>query len=367
MLLIISVIVICILIGLALVIQYFVRMSSNNPPSHPTLESVAMIVADIHIEPWYTTGGGAKNSWNPGSIDDWSKKAQLTCSGVGGNTGDTPIGLFLSAIQDFSKDVPKEQRLFFFAGDTFAHGLGDKPNVAIEKTIMYKIFDKKEGLVNYFNPSNIFYAVGNHGAKTQQAFWQKDTVSEAWAQSIVDSGVYTPSGPDDIFWDTGYYKKLIPSSTNYVICFNSILYPFLSDHSGCSGDNCTKKQQQQIDQLKKDLDSLGPNNSAYILTHYPIDSSSHFIWTHIGQKYKDRISGILTAHTHTRLQNLDSWKSKKGKANTWNIPSIFWVNGVSSYIKVPFPLNEPLELAETDVRKTTCKDGLSTDSIQWNN
>ena len=383
MILIISLLVIGAIVGFTLLIQYLVKDPNPNPPNSPiTMESVAMIVADIHIEPWYTTKGAAQNHYNPDTIDDWTKTSKLICSGVGDNAGDTPIGLFKSAIQDFSKDVLKEQRLFFFAGDTFAHDLRrDKPDVNIEKTIMYKIFDKKEGLLNYFDPSNIFYAIGNHGGKTQQTFFQKDTVSEAWTQSIVDNGIYTPSGPDDIFWDIGYYKKPIPNSTIYVICFNSIIYKIVSNHDGCSGDNCTKKQQRQIDQLKKDLDSLGPKNSAYILTHFPIDSwdpskvaVENFIWSKIGKEYQDKVSGILTAHSHAPLANLDHWDTKKGTAYTWNIPSIFWSGSnvipnksVSSYIKVPFPLNEPLVLAETDVRKTVCKNGVSTDSIQWVN
>ena len=361
--LIISVVVICIIIGLALMIQYFVKSSPNNPLYEPTLESFAMIV---RIEPWYTSGG-AKNKWNYGSIDDRSNVLQLKCSGVDGNTGYTPIGLFQSAIKDFSKNIPKEQRLFLFTGDIFSQG--DDPNVDIDKTVMNKIFDKDEGLLNYFNPSNIFYASGNHGARIQQALREKDTVSEAWTQSIVNSGVYKPSGLDDIFWDTGYYKKLIPNTTIYIICFNSYLYSGLSKRSGCTVDTCTKKQIKQIDQLKKDLDSLGPNNSVYILTHYPIDSVStqHFIWSKIGKEYKKLVSGIITGHTHTKLQNLDSWDSKKGKAYTWNIPSMYWDGGVSSYIKIPFPLNKPIELSDPDVMKIVCKDGQSTDSIQWDN
>jgi hypothetical protein len=324
--LIISVVVILIIIGFALILQYVVK-SSQNPLYEPTLESFAMIVSDIHIDPGYTSG--AKNKRNSGSIDDWSNLAQLKCS---------PIGLLESAIKDFSNYVPKEQRLFLFTGD----------NQNIDNTLMYKIFNKREGLLKYFNPSNIFYNVGNHVTRTQQ---------ELWAKIIVNSGVYTPSGLDDIFWDTGYYKKLVPNTTIYIICFNSILY------SGCTGDTCTKKHIQQIDQIKKDLDSLGPKNSVYILTNYPIDSVStqHFIWSKIGKEYKKLVSGIITGHTtNTKLQNLDSWDSKKGKAYTWNIPSIYWTGGVSSYIKVPFPLNKPLELAEPDVIKNICKDSKST-------
>jgi hypothetical protein len=303
------------LIGLALLIQYFVRSNPKVPPTPHTMESFAMIVADIHIEPLHSP----KNKWD-------------ACTGT---PEDTPIGLFQSAIKDFTRDVPKEQRLFFFVGDTSTQG--DNPT---------------KGLLRYFNPSNIFYTVG----KTQQAFWRKDT---ALAQSLVDNGIYKPSGPDDIFWDVGYYKKLISNTTNYVICFNSILY---------SGDICPKKQQQQIDQLKKDLDSLGPKNSVYILTHYPADvSTKHFIWNKIGKKYKDRVSGIFTGHSHDPLKSLDSWDTKKGKAYTWNIPSIYKAipnKPVSCYIKVPFTLNKPLELAETDVMKTVYKDG---NAVQWKN
>jgi hypothetical protein len=293
-------------IGLALLIQYFVRSNPNVTPT-PTMESFAMIVADIHIEPLHAT----------------------SCTGT---PEDMPIGLFQSAIKDFTRDVPKEQRLFFFVGDTSTQG-----------------DNQTKGLLKYFNPSNIFYSVG----KTQ-AFWRKDTTL---AQSLVDNGIYKPSGPNDIFWDVGYYKKLISNTTNYVICFNSILY---------SEDVCTKKQQQ-IDQLKKDLDSLGPKNSVYILTHYPIDSAKHFIWNKIGEKYKDRVSGIFTGHSHCPLKSLDSWDTKKGKAYTWNIPSIYNAipnKPISSYIKVPFTLNKPLELAETDVMKNVYKDG---NAIQWRN
>lgn len=358
----ISLVVIGTLILLTLLMQYIVKVSTIDEFSDINqLLSVAMIVTDIHIEPLYTSGVGTENNWNSNTIEDWSNIGQLKCSGA----KDTPIVLFQSALKDFSKNVPKEQRLFLFSGDNFPYDLNvGKTSGSIE---MYKMFD---GLLNYFDPSNIFYAVGNNVAKTDN-----DNVSQVWAQSIVDNHIYKPSGSDDIFWSTGYYKKLIPNTTIYIICFNSILYSGLSSHEGCSGDKCTKKQKQQLDQLKKDLDSLDNKNSVYILTHYPIESSHHskvsihnFIWSKIGKKYKDRIRGILIGNTPDKLQNIDSWDyNKDEKAYIWNIPSIYGNKGISSYIKVQLPLNKPLELAETDVMKIRCIEGRSTDSLQWYN
>lgn len=351
-------------ICLAIFILFLVRSKTGEDPDEINeMQLVAMITSDWHIEPWYSTGGDAKNKWNPSTIDDWSIDAQIDCGGLvpGSDRGDNPIGVVQSSIKDFVKDIPKSQRLFFFTGDTFSHDLDNNElNVGIEKTIMYKVFDKDQGLLKYFEPENIFYAVGNHGAKTDEAFWEQDKVSEAWAKSIVDNGIYTPIGSDDIFWECGYYKKHLPNSTIDIICFNSILYSIVDGHNGCSNCDC---QDKQISRLINDLESLPKGRTVYILTHYPIDSESdnvvykRFIWDKIGTKYQNVIDGIFTAHTHTPLTSLNMWQSKKGIAHTWNVPSIYWrdTDDISSYIKCVFPLNEPIILGQTDVKEVKCE------------
>lgn len=365
---IICLVVIILFIILALCVQYMVRSTSAYEPTD--LVSVAMITSDWHIEPWYSKGGGAQNNWDSNLIDDWSVDATIICDGVvsGSRRGDTPIGMIKSALENFSEGVPKDQRLFFYTGDTFSHDLvGNEPDVAIENTIMYKVFDKDQGLLKYFNPENIFFAIGNHGAKTNEAFWQKDNVSEAWAQSLVNNGIYKPSGPEDIFWQCGYYKKHLPNSTIDIICFNSILYTIVDGHNGCQNCEC---QEKQINQLKSDLDNLPSDRSVYILTHYPIDSDTamvkNFIWDKIGTKYQKVINGIFTAHTHEPLASLNQWQSNDGISHTWNIPSIYWrdTDDIASYIKVEFPLNTPLVLSQTDVKGVKCGN-MKTSMLNW--
>lgn len=371
-----SLIIICLFIALGTLIMFLVRAKTgtdqNNIVRPMPMWLTAMITSDWHIEPWYSTGGAAKNNWDPSTIDDWSVDAQINCNGVsqGSKRGDTPLGVVQSAIKDFVKGIPKSQRLFFFTGDTFAHGLGsNEPDVGIEKTIMYKIFDKDQGLLKYFEPENIFYTVGNHGAKTDEAFWKKDGVSEVWAQSLIDNGIYELTGTDadDIFMECGYYKKHLPNSTIDIICFNSILYSIVDGHTGCNNCVC---QDKQIARLISDLDSLSEGRTVYILSHYPIDSEDavykRFIWDKIDKKYQDRISGIFTAHTHTKLTSLNQWESKNGVAHTWNIPSIYWRDNddVSSYIKVMFPVNTPIVLAQQDVKEVTCENK-KTSELVW--
>jgi hypothetical protein len=365
-----SLLVICLFICLAIIIMFFVKANRGSDQGEIVrpMWLVAMITSDWHIEPWYSTGGGSKNNWDPSKIDDWSIDATINCDGVGTKRGDTPIGVVNSAIKEFVKGIPKSQRLFFFTGDTFSHDLKEtNPNIGIEKTIMYKVFDKKQGLLKYFEPKNIFYTVGNHGGKTDEAFWQKDGVSEAWAQSLVDNGIYTPTGPDDIFWECGYYKKHLPNSTIDIICFNSILYSIVDGHDGCNNCEC---QDKQISRLIYDLKSLPEGRTVYILTHYPIDSDDvvykRFIWDKITTKYQKVIDGIFTGHTHTPLTSLDTWESKKGTAHAWNVPSIYWrdTDDVSSYIKVVFPLNKPIVIGQTDVKHVKCKNK-KTSELEW--
>lgn len=391
MLLFICLIAIMSIIGLALIIQYLVkskRSTINGGGSSVKFDInsnyVAMITSDWHIEPWYTIGGGGVNNWDTSKIDDWGVNTSIKCEGIGGDSGDTPLNLLHSALENYIKGVNKEQRLLFFTGDTFSHDLKDSQLTAdVEYKVMSKTFNAKNGLLSYFNPENIFYTVGNHGGLTDQAFWQEDDVSEAWAQSLIDNNII-PTDQIEFFKDTGYYKKHIPNSTIYVICFNSMLYSGLSKHQGCTGNDCNLKQQRQIDQLKKDLDSLQPENTAYILSHYPIDSAdtskvslTNFIWSKIGYNYQSRVSGIFTAHTHDPLTSLNNWKTTKGdNAYTWNIPSIYWSwnpaniyqnKKVSSYISITFPLNNPLVMAETDVYKTICQDNQNVNDIVWKN
>ena len=346
MMLFITLILILFLIVLSLFIQHLVKSKSILASSDENiLNSFAMITSDWYIEPWYSSGGGSVNNWDINLMDDWYSKNPIICSGIGEYSG-IPICLLRSALDNFSKGVAKEQRLLFFTGDILSHD--NKPNLT-KSVVMKKIFD---GVLNYFFHNNIFYAVGD--------FWQDDTVRQAWAQSLVNNNIYIPRGPDDIFWDTGYYKKLIPNSTIYVICFNSILYSDLSTHSKCT--DCTEKQQKQINQLKKDLDSLKPENTVYILYHSKL-LEQQFIWNMIGTSYQNRISGIITSDKSNPLNSLDSWSiSNEENAYTWNIPSIYWSYNnlfpgklVSSYISVPFNINVPLVLAETDVHKTICQ------------
>lgn len=316
----ISLVVILLFIALAVFIQYLVRSKSKTIPT--ALLSVAMITSDWNLEPSSTN-------------------ATIKCG------GNTPIGLIKSALEDFSKDIIKEQRLFFYTGD----------KTSPTKTVMSKMFDKDQGLLKYFDPANIFFAVGGE-------FWQKEKVSELWTQSLVDNGIYTPVGVTDIFWQCGYYKKHLPNSTIDIICFNSIMYSIVDGHKGC--DNC-ECQDKQITQLKKDLDNLSPNRTVYILTHYPIDSDgvayNRFIWDKIGVKYQNIVSGIFTSYTRTPLASLNQWKSKAGISNTWNIPSIF-VDDTSSYIRVEFPLNTPLVLSQTDAKKVNCSE-IKTSRVKW--
>lgn len=354
------------------IILYVIRLPSP-PPNPQNFAYNAMIVSDLHIEPWYSKGGGSKENYNPDTIDDWNVDTKISCTPVGNDdAGDTPIGLLKSAIENYVKNVPnKSDRLFFFTGDTFSHHL--TPTAGVEKTFMHIII---ENLQTYFDTDKIFYAVGNHGGNTDKAFWTPDTVSEEWATSLIDTGVFKPSSTQehDLFMKCGYYKKPIPNSNTVIICINSILYSNLSDHPGCDVTKCDCIQSQKT-QLNIDLQHvLDTNKFAYILSHYPIDANDpkpnmtkNFIWTMIDKKYQNIIRGILTGHSHDPMYKMNSWP----QGNTWNIPSIFWswskvMPGlISSYISVPFPLNNPIELAETDVYKRKCVDGQLTSENTW--
>lgn len=366
------------LVLISLLIQYLVRIQTSNPgPSNSAY--IALITADWHIEPWFSTGGADKNNWSVSTIDKWSKQSKISCNAVGeSEKGDTPISLVKSAIEKYVQDTPNiEDRLFFFVGDTFSHNLS-KLNPEIEASVMYDIMDS---LKKYFEPDKIFYTVGNHGGKTNEAFWHPDTISEVWATSLVDSGIFDVNTHTDneldFFMKCGYYTKPIPNSNTVVICINSIVMNNLGKHKGCDDCDCI---HDQLTQLKYDLRRLKSENKfAYILTHYPIDSSKpmnncqkgvcvkNYIWSVIGKKYQSIVRGIFTGHLHSQVQKDNDWKG----GNTWNIPSIYWawnttMSGmVSSFISVPFPLNKPLQLAEPDVYKTQCKDGEISSDVKW--
>jgi len=133
----------------------------------------------------------------------------------------------------------------------------------------------------------------------------------------------------------------------------------LSTHKGCNNCDCI---QEQIEQLEDDLNLIESQNKyAYILTHYPIDMTNpkencengkcakNYIWSVIGKKYQSTVRGILTSHLHMPVQKLNNWAT----GITWNIPSMS--GQISSFINTPFPLNKQLQLSETDVYKTQCK------------
>ena len=151
----------------------------------------------------------------------------------------------------------------------------------------------------------------------------------------------------------------------------------LSNHNGCNNCDCI---QQQIEQLEDDLYLIESENKyAYIITHYPIDMTKpktncsegqcakNYIWSVIGKKYQSIIRGIFTGHLHIPVQKLNNWDS----GITWNIPSIYWASNpklhgqVSSFISTPFPLNKQLQLSETDVYKTQCKDNQKISDLKW--
>ena len=292
MLLLISLILIVAIIGLSLFIQYLVKSTdSYSSTNTSSLDYMAMIISD------YKTGNK-----------------------------DNRINLLHSAVDNYSREVKKDQRLLFFIGDNFSYNFKDYDN----------IFNNEKGLLYYFNPENIFYTIANY-----------DSINKELTKILVNKNIYLPTNINDIFWDIGYYKKHIPNSTIYIICFNSMLY------SGYTGGIFNIKQQKQINQLIKDLDSLQPENTVYILTNDPVfsgKSTQNFILSKIDDKYKNKISGIFTSHKNNNNNNNDLnstnyWDSSKGKAYEWNIPSIY----DSSYISVKFPLNNPLIMATTDV------------------
>lgn len=371
-----SLIIGLILIGLS--IQSVVIENAGNYPDSDAY--VAMITADWHVEPWFSTGGAEKNNWNTQTIDKWTTPIdKISCKAVGeSKKGDTPLALVRSAIEKYVQDVPnRADRLFFFIGDTFSHNLY-KLNPQIEASVMYDIMDS---LKKYFDVDKIFYVVGNHGGKTNKAFWQPDSISEIWAKSLVDSGIFDVTTHTDeelnFFMKCGYYTKPIPNSNVVVICINSIVMNNLGKQKGCDDCDCI---QDQFLQLKRDLAKIKSENKfAYIITHYPIYSSDpmkdsqdstyskKYIWSVIGKDYQSIVRGIFTGHLHYPVQKMNDWNG----GNIWSIPSIYWSwsykmpGMVSSFIRVPFPLNEPIQLAETDVYKTQCKEGQPISQIKW--
>jgi hypothetical protein len=364
-----AIIIIISFIFFSFTVQFIIRTPTINiGPQYSSY--TAMISSDWYIEPWFSKDGAEKNNWNIQQIDKFSDSTKLNCGKVGeSQQGDTPIGIIKSAIDKFCTDVPNiSNRLFFFLGDVFSHNLY-KLNKDIESSVMDDI---TYNLIQHFDKDKIFLTVGNHGGKTNQAFWTQDEISNSWSSSLIKSGIFDINSHTqeeiDFFMKCGYYTKPIPSSNTIVICLNSIVMNNLSTHKGCDNCDCI---QEQIEQLEDDLSLIESENKyAYILTHYPIDMTKprencqngkcakNYIWSVIGKKYQSTIRGILTSHLHMPVQKLNNWST----GVTWNIPSIYWAwnpkmsGQISSFISTPFPLNKQLQLSETDVYKTQCKD-----------
>lgn len=372
-----AIIIIISLIFFSFTVQFIVRTPTIKiGPQYSSY--TAMISSDWHIDPWFSKGGAEKNNWNVHQIDNFSDM-EIKCGKVGESDQDyTPIGIIKSAIDKFCTDVPNiSDRLFFFLGDVFSHKLY-KLNEDIESSVMDNI---TYNLTQNFDKDKIFLTVGNHGGKTNQAFWSQDEISNAWASSLIKTGIFNINSHTqeelDFFMKCGYYTKPIPASNTIVICINSIVMNNLSIHKGCDNCDCIHEQLQQ---LEDDLNSIEYENKyAYILTHYPIDMTNprencengkcakNYIWSVIRKKYKSTIRGILTAHLHMPVQKLNDWPT----GITWNIPSIYWSwnphmpGKVSSFINTPFPLNKQLQLSETDVYKTQCKNNQNISELKW--
>ena len=182
-----SLIVICTIIGIALYIQYLVK-SNNLDINQNSLNYIVMITSDLS--------------------QNYDKD-----------------NILQSALDNFVKDIKKEQRLLFFIDDNYYS-------------------NKEKNLLDYFNSENIFYTIGNN------------SVNKEFIQSIVSNNIYTPKGLSDIFWDTGYYKKHIPNSTIHIICFNS----GLSNEKQINQFSVETHQYAQYDQAKlysqQDLNSV---------------------------------------------------------------------------------------------------------------
>lgn len=377
---IVAIIVILLFIGLAVGIQYSVKLKPSIPSYSSPVDLIsiytAMISSDWHIEPLYI------EEKDQIAQDDWEIITTVKWDGLSSaDKGDTLISVDNSAVRNFATQVPtKSDRLFFYTGDTFSHKLdNDILNSQIESTIMNNIFTH---LKQYFDTDKIFYVMGNHNGRIDKGFFKDDPISIAWAQSLIDHQIFIPKSEDelDLFMNCGYYRKHIPNTTIDVICLNSTVFSNISSQYGCDSCPCI---QEQLDQLNKDLEDIyNSNKFVYILAHYPIDTDkkynfpgniSNWFWTKVDSKYQSIVRGILTGHTHQQLNNVHTWDSGEYKAHTWNIPSIYWSTSnvipgkVSSYIKAPFPLNIPLELAETDVWKTRYKDDEKTSRIKWQN
>ena len=348
------------LILTSLAIQSTVKENTENHPSSTAY--TAIITSDWNIEPWSSTGGGRKNNWNHQSIDKWTTPiSKISYS------ANIPIALVRSAIEKYVQDVPnRADRLFFFTGGTFSHNLY-KLDSQFEKSVIYDIMDS---LKNYFDSDKIFYIVGNNGEKINK----DNTISEIWTTSLIESGIFDVDTHTDneihFFMKCGYYTKPIPNSNVVVICINSIFMNNLGKQKGCNDCDCI---QDQFLQLKYDLEQIkSENKSVYIITHYPIDSSNpkkdcqngtcakNYIWSSIGKNYQSIVRGIFTGYLNNPVQKMNEWKG----GNTWNIPSISDTN-ISSFISVPFPLNKPLQLAETDVYKVHYKEGETVSQIKW--
>lgn len=364
-----AIIIIFSFIFFSFTVQFIVRTPTINiGPQYSSY--TAMISSDWHIEPWFSKGGAEKNNWDVQQIDKFSDNIEINCEKVReSEQGYTPIGIIKSAIGKFCTDVPNtSDRLFFFLGDIFSHNLY-KLNKDIESTVMDDI---TYNLTQHFDKDKIFLTVGNHGGKTNEAFWSQDKITKAWASSLIKTGIFDINShtqeETDFFMKCGYYTKPIPASNTIVICLNSIVMNNLSTHKGCDNCDCIK---EQLEQLEDDLILIESENKyAYILTHYPIDMSKprtncengkcakNYIWSVIGNKYQSTIRGILTSHLHMPVQKLNNWST----GITWNIPPICWSlnpeisDYVSSFISTPFPLNKQLQLSESDVYKTQCKD-----------
>jgi hypothetical protein len=206
-----------------------------------------------------------------------------------------------SAIVNFTNQVPnKHERLFFHTGDIISSTL-DTNKILTD-------------LITYFDVDKIFYQIDfSKGDKNL-------------LNKILYYKIFVPKRKEELqlFMECGYYKKHIPNTTMYVILFSDL------------SDNC-------IYQINQDLENIY-NSKQFVY----IICNSNLFWEKVNPKYKSIVRGILSGYGYDKLNNLDTWDIGEYKAHTWNIPPI------SSYIKIPLPLNEPLELSKSDVWKNNC-------------
>jgi hypothetical protein len=174
-------------------------------------------------------------------------------------------------------------------------------NVNINRRLLFCINDvaNSDELNKYVKPENIFISTRKN------------------MNTLVDNNIYKPSGPDDIFWVNGYYKKHLPNSTIDVICFDYDI--------------------SVMKHLIHDLENLLNGRTVYIV-------SNNFRLDKLDDKYLSVISGIFTTTSIGNFTTLHQWKNKIGVSNMWNIP-------LNMIIEVDFTFNKPLLLSQTDVKK----------------